>query len=112
MNQAWYVFGNALQIISALGLHRKPHSVWDEGTRTPGGRDYISLQCRKRTFWMAYTLDKYLCVVLGRPTHYHDNDIDQDLPDCVNDDEMQLHGPTATAGMEDCLIDGLIAHSK
>jgi hypothetical protein len=111
MNQAWYVFGHALQIISALALHRKPHSIWDDTPRTPG-RDYINLQCRKRTFWMAYTLDKYLCIVLGRPTHYHDNDIDQEFPDRVNDDEMEAHGPSNTAGLEDCLIDGLIAHAK
>jgi hypothetical protein len=65
-NQAWYTFGHALQIISALGLHRR-----DDRKRqaTATRRDYIDEQCRKRTFWVAYTLDKYLGVIFGRPRY-------------------------------------------
>jgi hypothetical protein len=107
-NQAWYTFGHALQIISALGLHRK-----DVRKHAPAieGRDYIEEQCKRRTFWVAYTLDKYLGVIFGRPRHYHDDDIDQEFPDSINDEDMLRSGPQA-GGIDDCHIDSLIHHAK
>jgi hypothetical protein len=108
-NQAWYTFGHALQIISALGLHRR-----DARKRTASERrDYIQEQCKRRTFWVAYTLDKYLGVIFGRPRHYHDDDIDQDFPDSVNDEDMLRSGPQSNGTADcDCHIDSLIWHAK
>ena len=107
-NQAWYTFGHTLQITSALGLYRR-----DDRTRHPTcyRRDYIEEQCRKRTFWVTYTLDKYLGVIFGRPRHYHDDDIDQDFPDSVNDEDMSSSGPQVS-GTDDCYIDSLVCHAK
>jgi hypothetical protein len=106
MNQAWYTFGHVLQIISALGLHR-----CDRGRRFSHNRDYIEDQCRKRTFWVAYTLDKYLGVIFGRPRHYHDDDIDQPFPDSINDEDMSTAGPLSMGG-DDCHIESLVHHAK
>jgi hypothetical protein len=108
-NQAWYTFGHALQIISALGLHRK-----NARRCTPlESHDYIQEQCKRRTFWVAYTLDKYLGVVFGRPRHYHDDDIDQDFPDSVNDENMLRSGALTNSAVDhDCHIDSLIWHAK
>ncbi|CAI6336210.1 unnamed protein product [Periconia digitata] len=106
MNQAWYTFGHTLLIISTLGLHRREHR---RGRVSP--RNFIEEQCRKRTFWVAYTLDKYLGVVFGRPRHYHDDDIDQDLPDPVNDEDMTVNGPRNIV-TDDCHINSLIYHAK
>ncbi|GJC78670.1 activator of stress genes 1 [Colletotrichum liriopes] len=107
MNQAWYVFGSILPIVSALGLHRK-------SGRNRGGsdKDYIISQCRKRTFWVAYTIDKYLAVVFGRPRLYHDDNIDQDFPDCVNDEEMTPQGKSRDEPEMDCHVESLIFHAK
>ena len=107
-NQAWYTFGHALQIISTLGLHRR-----DDRKRSASAlkRDYIDEQCRKRTFWVAYTLDKYLGVIFGRPRHYHDEDIDQDFPDVVNDEDMSSIGPRGSPS-EDCHIESLVCHAR
>lgn len=106
MNQAWYTFGHTLLFISALGLHRREH----RRTRTTR-RNFIEEQCRRRTFWVAYTLDKYLGVVFGRPRHYHDDDIDQDLPDPINDEDMTANGSLNVA-TGDCHINALIYHAK
>ncbi|KAJ4305552.1 hypothetical protein N0V90_001083 [Kalmusia sp. IMI 367209] len=106
VNQAWYAFGHTLLIISALGLHRRK-----DRRKQNQPRDYIEEQCRKRTFWVAYILDKYLGVVFGRPRHYHDDDIDQDLPDPVNDEDMTSKGPS-DVGNDDCHIHSLIHHAK
>ncbi|KAH9875943.1 hypothetical protein IAQ61_003408 [Plenodomus lingam] len=106
-NQAWYTFGHALQIISALGLHRRD----DRKKATINKRDFVEEQCRKRTFWVAYILDKYLGVIFGRPTHYHDEDIDQDLPVPVNDEDMTSLGAQIRE-TNDCYIEALIVHAK
>ncbi|TID00095.1 Activator of stress genes 1 [Colletotrichum higginsianum] len=107
MNQAWYVFGSILPIVSALGLHRKSGR-----NRGSGDRDYIVSQCRKRTFWVAYTIDKYLSVVFGRPRMYHDDNIDQDFPDRVNDEDMTPQGKSREEPEMDCHVESLIFHAK
>ena len=121
-NRGWYVFGNALQFISAIGLHRRENPKRRRGAaaatphRTPvggSGGDYIQTQCKLRTFWTAYILDNYLGVVFGRPRHFHDADIDQDFPDRINDEDMSPAGPLRTQGeAEDFHIDALIFHAK
>ncbi|KAF4126162.1 Fungal trans [Geosmithia morbida] len=111
MNRAWYTFGNALQLISALGMHRKAAK---ERHLANCPADYLQAQLRMRTFWTAYILDKYLGVIFGRPRHYHDDDIDQDLPDRLEDEDMTSHGPTVPpeTGQMGCHIDALIFHTR
>lgn len=114
MNRAWYTFGNVLQIIAALGLHRRPDRK--RGV-AGGGGDYIRAQCSIRTFWAAYILDQHLGVIFGRPRHYRDEDIDQDYPASVNDELMTPQGPIEKTDDfgdtgSDCLIDALIFHAK
>lgn len=99
--QGWYTFGSVLQIISALGMHRR-----DRRPILGPPVDYIHSEIRKRTFWSTYVLDRYLGVVLGRPRHFHDDDIDQDLPDRVNDEEMAPEGRMTSESAEDCQLDG------
>ncbi|KAJ0160201.1 Activator of stress [Colletotrichum tanaceti] len=108
MNQAWYVFGSVLPIVSALGLHRKSGRNRGSGD----DRDYIISQCRKRTFWVAYTIDKYLSVVFGRPRMYHDDNVDQDFPDRVNDEDMTPQGRSRDEPEMDCHVESLIFHAK
>lgn len=112
MNKAWYTFGNAYQIISSLGLHRRQHRQQQPGTAFGERSDYIAHQCAKRVFWTAYTIDKYLSVVFGRPRLLHDDEIDQDFPDTVNDEEMGTHGPSTSEANEESHIISLIFHAK
>ena len=42
-----------------------------------GSSDSITIECTKRVFWTAYTLDSYLSSSLGRPKALNDDDIDQ-----------------------------------
>lgn len=111
MNQAWYVFGGTIPIVSALGLHRKSARNRNGATRSPTS-DYIVAECRKRAFWVVYTIDKYLAVVFGRPRFLHDDDVDQDFPDRVNDEDMTSQGPALTEPRMDCHIDSLIFHAR
>ncbi|TDZ38788.1 Activator of stress genes 1 [Colletotrichum spinosum] len=111
MNQAWYVFGSVLPIVSTLGLHRTSGRKKTSGGTGPQS-DYIISQCRKRTFWVAYTIDRYLSVVLGRLRMYHDEDIDQEFPDCVNDEDMTPQGRSSDEPEMDCHVESLVYHAK
>lgn len=112
LNRGWYVFGEALQIISALGLHRRASRKLQLASGHDGA-DYIHSQCRKRTFWTAYILDHYLGVILGRPRHYHDEDIDQDFPDGINDEDMRPDASSSRIDSNiDSHLDALIFHAK
>lgn len=110
MNQGWYAFGRATQITAAQGLHRRTGRKRNGMSKS--GVDYISVQCERRTFWVAYMIDKYLSVVFGRPRHYHDEDIDQELPDCVNDEDMTPQGASSAEPKEDCYVDAVIFHTR
>lgn len=111
MNQAWYIFGNLLQIIAALGMHRRSRK---DKLYSRSRSNYIHSQCRMRTFWSAYILDRYLGVVMGRPRHFHDKDIDQDYPDRVDDANMSPAGriPSENDDTDECHIDGFIWNIK
>ncbi|KAK7931046.1 fungal-specific transcription factor domain-containing protein [Apiospora marii] len=114
MNKAWYLLGTAWQIAAALELHRR------QGRKrgTSSVPNYILLQGQRRTFWVAYTIDVYLSVVLGRPRHIHDEDIDQELPAAVSDEDMGPEGPIIRADREegddetDSNMDSVIAHAQ
>jgi hypothetical protein len=106
-NQCWYIFGTTIQLVTALGLHRRRPCK-----ASKGGTTYIEQELRKRVFWSAYTLDKYLSVIFGRPRLLDDEDIDQDLPDEVNDEDMSLESPSQRTGPADCMMIASILHYR
>jgi hypothetical protein len=111
MNQAWYTFGNTVQMITAMGLHRRLGRNRGFGPDVVRQPDYGKLQCDRRTFWCAYIIDKHLAMVTGRPSHFNDDSVDQEYPDCVNDEDMARHGPFRThAG--DCYLEALVSQIR
>lgn len=78
VNHCWRTFGTVTQLALAIGLNRD--------TRTATSN--IEAECRRRTFWCAYTLDVHLSVVLGRPQLFHDQDIDAEFPADIEDDDL------------------------
>ncbi|KAF5707780.1 hypothetical protein FMUND_10930 [Fusarium mundagurra] len=82
VNHCWSQFGIVTNLALAIGLNRN---------KRPGvisGLNHIEVESRRRTFWCAYTLDAYLSVSLGRPRNFHDDDIDTELPACVDDNDI------------------------
>ncbi|KAI0843099.1 hypothetical protein F5Y06DRAFT_256909 [Hypoxylon sp. FL0890] len=84
MNHCWSLFGTLGHLIFALGIHRRSRR-----NEILNG-DLVEHECRKRTFWVAYSLDAYLSATFGRPKTFHDFDINQDLPACVDDSDLDL----------------------
>ncbi|OAA68567.1 fungal specific transcription factor domain-containing protein [Niveomyces insectorum RCEF 264] len=79
VNHCWELFGSTARLALALGLHRK---------RSGRSLSPTQLECSRKTFWSAYHLDTYLTMVLGRPPIFHNEDIDQELPSGIDDDEL------------------------
>lgn len=71
VNHCWSLFGTMAHLAFAIGLNRGRRC--DPSTTV----DYVELESRRRCFWVAYTLDKYLAAALGRPRTFKDEDIDQ-----------------------------------
>lgn len=70
INHCWSLFGTLSHLMLAIGLNR--------GRKCdPTTSDYVELESRRRVFWCAYSLDKYLAAALGRPRTFKDEDIDQ-----------------------------------
>ncbi|KAJ4381439.1 hypothetical protein N0V85_008679 [Neurospora sp. IMI 360204] len=111
LNKAWYTFGNTLQMITGLGLHRRLGRNRGLGRDITKRPDYAKIQCERRTFWTAYIIDKQLSMVFGRPSHFRDDFIDQELPDAVNDEDMGPTGPVR-AHKGDCYMEALVSHAK
>lgn len=105
-NRAWYTIGMSFQMISAMGLHRR-----SSRRRGMPPADYMQDQIQKRIFWSAYILDRYIGVVLGRPPHFYDEEIDQDLPDRVNDEDITRAGPQPNP-YKDCSADAFVFNAR
>ncbi|GIC88254.1 uncharacterized protein Aud_004648 [Aspergillus udagawae] len=106
-NECWYTFGTALQLVTALGLHRK----WP-AKMSKHSNSYLEQQLRKRIFWSAYTLDKYLSVMFGRPRLLHDEDTDQELPGEINDEDMLQEDPRRRTGSPDSMMIASVLHYR
>ena len=74
LSHCWNLFGTTSRLILALGLHRR--SAKFSGYQKKAV-NCIRSECEKRVFWSAYILDKLLSAIHGRPSAFHDEDIDQ-----------------------------------
>ncbi|KAF7869963.1 hypothetical protein EAF04_004747 [Stromatinia cepivora] len=81
INQCWSTFGTVVGLIFALGIHRK-HSQEDVIS-------LIDIECQKRVFWAAFTLDKHLSYALHRPQLIELENTDQDMPKLINDKQSR-----------------------
>lgn len=66
------LIATAIRLSHTIGLHKR-------GTNFH--LNPIEIEQRKRVFWIAYMLDKDLCLRSGRPPAQDDNDMNVELPD-------------------------------
>lgn len=92
-------------LILAIGIHRKRR------VEKFNNADLVELECRKRVFWCAYSLDNYLSAVLGRPRTFHDDDIDQELPEIINDSELTRQHINSSIYKGQSVMLGAVAHT-
>lgn len=106
INHCWTLFGTTAHLALAIGLNR------GKKTEAQGRTGKIETECRRRTFWCAYTLDKYLAAALGRPRTFHEEDIDQELPSCIDDSDLEQAGVEPKPPLGQPLMLGAVAHIR
>ncbi|KAK3990441.1 fungal-specific transcription factor domain-containing protein [Cladorrhinum sp. PSN332] len=111
LSQAWYVFGNAIHMINALGLHRRRGGNRGLGADITENPDYAKIQCERRTFWSAYVIDKEIALMSGRPCYFSNDAVDQEYPDPVNDEDMGPSGPFRPH-QSDCYMEAITEQAK
>lgn len=89
INHCWTLFGTTAHLALAIGLNRNRRAD------PIGGLNHVDVECRRRVFWCAYSLDNYLSAALGRPRTFHDADIDTELPSCIDDSDLHPSFPAA-----------------
>lgn len=105
-NQSWFTFGTVVQLLMCLGLHRyRPLNA------SASMEERVTRECEKRVIWCAYTLDKYLSLILGRPRFLQEEDIDQELPAAVDDDDLGQEQPDENSTHKDCIMNAPILHA-
>ncbi|KAI8141914.1 fungal-specific transcription factor domain-containing protein [Fennellomyces sp. T-0311] len=67
----WLAVSLAVKMAQDLGLHR---------SNTQLGIPTHQIEARKRLWWSAYVLDRWICATLGRPLTISDADCDVELP--------------------------------
>jgi hypothetical protein len=72
----------------------------------------IDVECRKRVFWAAYTLDNYLSAALGRPRTFHDDDIDQEMPSLVSDEDITSSRILVTPSKSQSIMLAPVYHAR
>jgi hypothetical protein len=60
----WKIIGMALQLSVELGLHQDP---------PPGKLDFLTVDTMRRTFWVAYAMDRNIAIALGLPIFLSDS---------------------------------------
>lgn len=107
INHCWNLFGTVSRLALAIGLNRK-------NRRTDGmsGNSKIEAECRRRTFWSAYTMDTFLSGALGRPRSFHNDDIDAELPAMLEDHEMSSANNLSFSTSRQPVMRAAIAHIK
>lgn len=106
INHCWSLFGTTARLALAIGLHLSKDS------NQVNNRNHIDIECRRRTFWCAYSLDNYLSTALGRPRIFHDEDIDQELPSCLDDTDIHIDHLTTTASRTQSLMLAPVSYFK
>lgn len=69
----------AIRLSHSIGLHKRG---------TGFNLNPVEIEQRKRVFWIAYMLDKDLCLRSGRPPAQDDDDMNVELPDADPEDNI------------------------
>ncbi|KAL1959873.1 hypothetical protein VTO42DRAFT_1018 [Malbranchea cinnamomea] len=68
---SFFLVSAAIRLSHSIGLHKRGSGF---------GLNPVELEQRKRVFWIAYMMDKDMCLRSGRPPVQDDDDMNVDLP--------------------------------
>ncbi|KAK9244805.1 hypothetical protein V1506DRAFT_540397 [Lipomyces tetrasporus] len=76
VKEAWDLLVTVKNIANNLDLNRRVRTY----SYTRPSRDRLGLELRKRAFWAIYTLESYMCTMLGKTLTWAEEDITTDWP--------------------------------
>lgn len=78
--RAWMSAGRACRMTQMMGLHRLDGAGLDVKQCLPPPKDWTEKEERRRTFWMAFCVDRYSSIGTGWPMTLEEKDIMTTLP--------------------------------
>jgi hypothetical protein len=106
-NKALLTFGTMVQLMQMVGIHRKQSE-----RAGVSGRDSITVEVHRRLFWCAFTLDKYLSIVMGRMPLLGVDYTNLTLPTIIDDEDLTPEGvrQQKSAHGRDCVLHATVSH--
>lgn len=92
--RAWMSTGSAVRLAQMIGLHRLDGAGLDVKQCLPPPRDWTETEERRRTFWMAFTQDRYASIGTGWPMTVDERDIMTNLP--ASEEAFEMSRPETT----------------
>lgn len=107
MHSCYSYISIAISVSLQMGLHRAEASTRLEP---------IEQETRRRVFWVLQTMETYVTTLLGLPTVLDDEDIDQELPSCIENASVHENGlipnPAGPGPGPGCPMAAVVAHIK
>lgn len=84
----WYLLGSSMRLCIDLGLHNE--------SLASSNMDAFTIDMRRRLFWCCYSLDRQICVYLGRPFGIPEESIKVDFPSILDDEFIKFDSTKKT----------------
>lgn len=105
--RAWMSVGRGARMVLMMGLNRVDGLGLDVKQCLPPPRDWTEREERRRTFWMAYCVDRYASIGTGWPMTIDERDIKSHLP--ASEENYENSTPQKTAPLNQAMTHEQIA---
>ncbi|KAF1915234.1 fungal-specific transcription factor domain-containing protein [Ampelomyces quisqualis] len=96
--RAWMSAGRAVRLAQMMQLHRIDGVGLDVKQCLPPPKDWTEREERRRTFWMAFCVDRYASIGTGWPMTIDERDITTNLP--ASEEAFERSKPMATGSLD------------
>ncbi|KAH3918240.1 hypothetical protein HBI56_143370 [Parastagonospora nodorum] len=96
--RAWLSAGRAVRLAQMMQLHRLDGIGLDVKQCLPPPKDWTEREERRRTFWMAFAVDRYASIGTGWPMMIDERDITTNLP--ASEDAFEKSRPMPTGSLD------------
>ena len=100
--RAWMSAGRGSRMAQMMGLHRLDGAGLDVKQCLPPPKDWTEREERRRTFWMAFCVDRYSSIGTGWPMTIEEKDILTSLPS--DEQSYELSKPGKTMSLPEALV--------
>ncbi|CBX92795.1 hypothetical protein IAQ61_005843, partial [Plenodomus lingam] len=99
--RAWLSAGRAVRLAQMMQLHRLDGTGLEVKQCLFPPKDWTEREERRRTFWMAFAIDRYASIGTGWPMMIDERDVLTNLP--ASEEAFEKSRPTATGSLNEVL---------